>query len=365
MAVIITIAGVLCLVSLAVGLTVRSRLAPSPARIPLCPPVTLARRWGPVARVLLRPDRPVITLAVWLMLWDAVLALAAPWPLMLVVDYGLGHRPYPSWAAGMGSFSAAGLAAAAAGAGLLLLALGAVAGYLVTFLTGVVGERVTARLRAGLVAHVLRIAPRDAAQYATGELLNRVSADTARVSDTVVAIADTLLPDSVLLAGMIVITALLDWRLTLVVLGVVPLYALTARRRNRALHGAQRRARERAGELSALTADLLARIPAVHVFGRADGEAERYHRVSTQSAGAEVAALDASARFGPVADMLPGLGLAGALVAGTLEVSAGRLTPRRLAGVPRLPVQPDRTGPVAGPAQHDDHAWLREPGQDR
>ena len=35
------------------------------------------------------------------------------------------------------------------------------------------------------------------------------------------------------------LTALLDWRLTLVVLGVIPLYALTARLRNRALRPAQ------------------------------------------------------------------------------------------------------------------------------
>jgi len=125
---------------------------------------------------------------------------------------------------------------------------------------------------------------------------------------------------------MTVITAVLDWRLTLVVLGIAPLYALTARRRNRALHGAQRRARQRSGELSALAADLLTRIPAVHVFGRATEEAEQYHRVSSRSADAEVAALDASARFGPVADMLPGLGLAAALVVGTIEVPAGRLT---------------------------------------
>jgi ABC-type multidrug transport system fused ATPase/permease subunit len=337
MLVLMVVAAVACLLSLAAGLAARRRLAgslvpaspvpgyPVPGRCPGQPP-GLPRRWAALARALLRPDGWVITLAGWLMLWDTVLALAAPWPLMLVVDYGLTGRPYPSWLAGAGRLSPAVLAVAAAAAGLALLALGAVAGYLVTFLTGVTGERVTARLRGGLIAHLLRIAPGDAARYPAGELLNRVSADTLRVCDTVMAIADTLLPDSALLAGMIVITAVLDWRLTLVVLGVVPLYVVLARRRNRALGGAQRQARQRSGELSALAADLLARIPAVHVFGRADSEATDYHRVSTGAAAAEVAALDASARFGPAADLLPGLGMAGALVAGAIEVSAGRLT---------------------------------------
>jgi len=347
MPVLMAAAAVACLMSLAAGVAVRRRLAPSPVPGHLVPGhlvpgrlvpgrlaprgrpgevLALPRSWALLAGTLLRPDRWVITLAVWLMLWDTALALAAPWPLMLVVDYGLTGRPYPSWLAGAGRLSPAATAAAAAAAGLLLLALGAVAGYLVTFLTGVTAERVTARLRTGLIAHLLRIAPRDAARYPAGELLNRVSADAIRVSDTVMAITDTLLPDSALLAGMVVITGLVDWRLTLIVLGVLPLYALMARRRNRALDGAQRQARQRSGELSALTADVLARIPAVHVFGRADAEAAHYRRVSAGAATAEVAALDASARFGPAADLLPGLAVAGALVAGVIEVTAGRLT---------------------------------------
>ena len=310
----------------------RRRLARRPVPPGPIPPgpagsqAALPRPWASLARLLLGPDRWVISLAVWLMLWDTVLALAAPWPLMLVVDYGLSHRPYPAWLPGAAHPSPVLLALAAGAAGLLLLAARAVAGYLVAFLTGVTAERVTVRLRAAVVSHLLGIPPREAARYPAGELLNRISADTLRVSDTVLAIADTLLPDAALLGGMIVITALVDWRLTLVVLVVLPLYALLARRRNRALDRAQRRARQQSGELSALTADLLARIPLVHVFGRAEAEAARYHQVNTGSAAAEVAALDASARFGPAADLLPGLATAAALVAGALEVTAGRLT---------------------------------------
>ena len=285
-----------------------------------------ANRWAPLGRVLLRPDAGVAGLAVWLMLLDALLALVAPWPLMLVVDYALGHHPYPHWLAGLAGLPPVQVAAVAAAAGLAVLAMGSVAGYLVTFLVGTLGERMSARLRAGLVAHVLRAAPPDVTKFALGELTSRVGADAARVSDTVTEIVDTLIPDTAVLAGMTVLTALLDWRLTLVVLGVIPLYALTARLRNRALRPAQQRARARSGELAAVAADLLARIPAVHVFGRAEREVRNYHRASTEAAAAAVTALDAGARFTPATDVLPGLGLAAALVAGTIEVASGRLT---------------------------------------
>jgi ATP-binding cassette, subfamily B, bacterial len=356
MLVVVIVGAGVCALSLAAGLAVRTWLARSPmAGMPAAGPpvadagpasarpagtepasmgsasarpggIVLPSRWVPLSRALLHPDAGVAGLAIWLMLLDALLALAAPWPLMLVVDYALGHHPYPRWLAGLAGLSPVGLAVVAAAAGLAVLAMGSVAGYLVTFLVGTLGERMSARLRAGLVAHVLRAAPRAVSEFPLGELTSRVGADAARVSDTVTAIVDTLIPDTAVLAGMTVLTALLDWRLTLVVLGVIPLYALTARLRNRALRPAQQRARARSGELAAVVTDLLARIPAVHVFGRAEREVRHYHRASTEAAAAAVTALDAGARFTPVTDILPGLGLGAALVAGTIEVASGRLT---------------------------------------
>lgn len=315
-----------CVVSLTAGLAVRTRLARSPMGATAPASIVAPHRWRSVARALLRPDHGAVGLTIWLMVLDTVLALAAPWPLMLVVDYGLGHHAYPAWLAGLAGLTALWLAVAAALSGLVLLAMGSAAGYLVTFLNGAVTERMTARLRAGLVDHLLRATPRAVARYPLGELTNRVGSDTAAVADTVALMVGTLIPDSAVLAGMTVITALLDWRLTLVVLGVIPLYALAARLRNRSLRPAQRQARARSGELASFAADLLARIPAVHVFGHAETETADYHQTSTRASAAAVTALDASARFAPVTDILPGLGLAAALMTGTVEVASGRLT---------------------------------------
>jgi len=326
MLIIALIAAGACVTSLAAGLAVRARLARCPVAGASAVSVAGLSRWRPVARALLRPDRRLAGLAIWLMIVDTVLALAAPWPLMLVVDYGLGrHRP-PAWLPALDGLSPVTLAAVAAVAGLLLVVLGTVAGYLVTFLAGALAERMTLRLRAGLVTHMLHAAPQEVARFPLGELTSRLGADAAAVSETVAATVETLIPDSAVLAGMTVVTALLDWRLTLVVLGVIPLYAITARFRNRGLRGAQRQARARSGELATLVAEMLARIPLIHVFDRARAEAERYGHASARAAAAAVTALDASARYTPVTDTLPGLGLAAALVTGTVEVAAGRLT---------------------------------------
>ncbi len=218
------------------------------------------------------------------------------------------------------------LAVAAAAAGVVLIAVAALLGYLVTYMMTAVSEQVGRDLRVLVVDHLLRIPPARAAGYPLGELTARAGADAARVSDTIVTAAEVLIPEIAVLTGMAAVTSLLDWRLTLVALAVVPLLALTARARNRGLRAAQQTSRQCAGAVSAQTADLLSRLPSVHVFDRADTEIADVGRLSARAAAASVRALDASARFGPVAEILPGAGLAAALIMGTIEIAAGRLT---------------------------------------
>ncbi|HEX9033921.1 MAG TPA: ABC transporter ATP-binding protein [Streptosporangiaceae bacterium] len=324
---IILIAGTgVCAAFLTAGLVTRTRLARHPTAGTAAARMTDLHGWRQPARALLRPDLNLAVLALWLMVLDTALALAAPWPLQLVVDYGLGGRRFPGWLSALSGWSPIALAFAAAIGGLVLLAAGATAGYLVTYLTSVLSERMTLRLRTRMAGHLMAVSPEASGGYPLGELTSRLGADVRQVCDTIAAVIENAVPDLTLLAGMTVITAMLDWRLTLVVLGLIPLYALTARLRNRALRGAQRQARARSGELAALASDQLGRLPAIQVFDQGAAETLRHALAAGQAADAAVAALDASARFRPVNDLLPGLGLAAALVVGTIEVAAGRLT---------------------------------------
>jgi ATP-binding cassette, subfamily B, bacterial len=344
------IGAVLAVASLGAGVAARSRLSGHRAGRERAEMTTsLPRRWRSAGWLLLKPDRALAGLVIWLMILDTVLALAAPWPLKIVIDYGLGQRPLPPWLTGLRGTSHLRVTVLAAAAGLALVILGSVAGYLVTVLVGAVGERMMSRLQVGMVSHLLRSAPRAVARYPAGELASRLSSDAGRVADTVTTAIETLVPDLAVLAGMTLITALLDWRLTLIVLGVVPLYALTARVRNKSLRRPEQQARTRAGSLAAHAAELLGRIPAVHVFDRADDEVRCYSRASLSAADASVGALDARARFSPITDSLPGLGLAAALISGCVEVSAGRLSTGGL--LVFLAYLSSLTGPIRSLAQ--------------
>jgi ATP-binding cassette subfamily B protein len=330
--------------SLGAGFRMRARLAAGlpaaahprpgsslPARSPDLPAEPAdggrsALSWRRLARAQLRPYSGVIALASWLMLAETTLALAAPWPLKIIIDHGLGHRPLAGWLHPLQALQPVPLAVAAAAAGVVLLAAAALIGYLVTYLMAAVSVQAGRDLQLLIMNHLLRIPPGRAARYPLGELTARAGTDALRVSDTIVTAAEVLIPETTVLAGMAAVTTVLDWRLTLVAVAVVPLLALTARARNRGVRAAQRHSRQCAGAVSAHSADLLARLPSVHVFDRADTEIAEAGRLTARAAAASVRALDASVRFGPAAEILPGLGLAAALIMGTIEIGAGRLT---------------------------------------
>jgi len=93
------------------------------------------------AALLSRPHRATLGLAASLILVEAVLELARPWPLKLVVDQGLGGQPFPGWA---GSLVGAGVGQLAllAGVAVVVLSLaGGLAGAGSTLLVGRVAER--------------------------------------------------------------------------------------------------------------------------------------------------------------------------------------------------------------------------------
>jgi len=118
------IAASICALSMAIGFIVRRQVTWSPACAGAPASVGAPGRWTSVASGLLKPDRAIAGLVIWLTLLDAALALAAPWPLKVVVDYGVGHRPLPPSLVWAGRLTPVGVAVAAAAAGLLLLLAG-------------------------------------------------------------------------------------------------------------------------------------------------------------------------------------------------------------------------------------------------
>ncbi len=126
----------------------------------------------------------------------------------------------------------------------LLLAVGAIKGaaYFGQFrLMGMAGQRVGSRLRQDLLAALVHAGPAYLARSSTGDLLSRFSSDVGAVEQAVTYAIAAYVRDSLTAAALFGLCVALDWRLSLLAFGLVPLTALPiVRVARRILHSARR-----------------------------------------------------------------------------------------------------------------------------
>ncbi len=170
------------------------------------------------------------------------------------------------------------------------LALGLIAIPLIEGILGVwqrqlnatIGEGIIFDLRCALYDHLQRMSLRFYTQTRTGELMSRLNNDVIgaqnAVSNTIISIISNL----VTVISTLAIMALLEWRLTLVGLLVVPLFIIPARRIGRVLRDLRRRSMVLNAEMNATMNETLNVSGAllVKLFGRENMEMARFRNDS-------------------------------------------------------------------------------------
>ncbi len=275
---------------------------------------------------LSRPHRATLGVAAALILAEAALELARPWPLKLVVDQGLSQEPFPGWAGGLAGLGVWQLAVAAGAAVVVLSLAAATASAGSAVLVGRVAERIGTTLRSRLVSRLLDQPPAFFRRHRTAELVNRLTSDVRRVEDSVVAWWEVAVPEAVVLVGTLVMLAVIDPVLAATALAVCPVLAGVIVLRRRLVRRAQGRAREQEGRLSEHAQDLVRNVRVVQAFGRQREMNADFDRLSQRARHANVAALTVEARLGPLADVVLALGSAGVLVLGAVRVQQGSMT---------------------------------------
>jgi subfamily B ATP-binding cassette protein MsbA len=254
------------------------------------------------------------------------LELAAPWPLKFAVDQAIGHQPLPPALSGLQGWTPSALAALAAAFGVILVVAGGALGYLRTHLLTAASERMGDDLRIEVFAHLQRLSLRWHDRNRTGDLVNRLTADVGRVQDTLVSLFDTLVPDSLALIGMFIVMVLVDARLAVAAVAVVPfliLYLLLSRAR---LTRTQRAARDRSSVLATTATEILRNVRAVQVFAREQHAVAEFRSHSRAVAHSSIAATDAASLLSPVADLILAVGSGLVLWTGVMGVISHRIT---------------------------------------
>ena len=214
---------------------------------------------------------------------------------------------------------------------LIVVLVLAVATFLRSWLVTRLGERVVADLRRDLVAHVVRLEPAFFELTRTGEVLSRLTTDTAVVQTVIGASVTQALRNLLMLVGGTALLLVTNPKLTGLVLLVVPLVVLPIVVIGRRVRRLSRTAQDRVADLGAATEEALGGIRIVQAFAQ-----ER--TVAARIANLAEAAFAAASRYALARALLGGFVIFlvfGAIVVvlwiGGRDVLEGRITGGELA----------------------------------
>jgi ATP-binding cassette subfamily B protein len=198
--------------------------------------------------------------------------------------------------------------------------------YLVTTL----GERIVADLRSDVFAHLTQLSPSFFDTARTGEIVSRLTADTTQIKSTVGASVSIALRNLLLFLGGAAMMVVTSPRLSLFVLGAIPIIVLPLVGFGRAVRRRGRAAQDTLAEASGYADELIGAVRTLQAF---TNEKLAQSRFSAAVERTFAAARDATKARGVLTAVVIFLVFASIVVVlwvGAQDVLAGHITPGRL-----------------------------------
>jgi ATP-binding cassette, subfamily B, multidrug efflux pump len=219
--------------------------------------------------------------------------------------------------------------------GIILLAVGGLAGAalvrgLFTFLQGYLAERasqgVAYDLRNDLFAKIERLGFGYYDRVETGQLVTRLTSDVEQIRSFAGSGVVQLAAAVVMLVGTTTLLVVLDWRLALVALAIVPAIFVLLVRFVRRIGPLFRVVQQTLGRLNSVLQEDLAGIRVIRTFSREEYEAERYRSVNEELLGKNLETVRTFSNNFPFVFLLANLGTLLIVLFGGLQVMGGRLS---------------------------------------
>jgi ATP-binding cassette, subfamily B, bacterial len=153
-------------------------------------------------------------------------------------------------------------------------------GVVQTYLTNVVGQRVMRDLRERLFRHLQGLSLSFFTGTRTGEIQSRVANDVGGVQTVVTSTVTNVISNVVILLSTVIAMTVLSWELTLVAVGVVPLFAYLTKTVGEKRRAISAQVQQSSAEMTAITQETLSisGIMLAKLFGSQGQEIERFQR---------------------------------------------------------------------------------------
>ncbi len=192
-------------------------------------------------------------------------------------------------------------------------------------MTNLTGQRVIHDLRMDVYSHITRRDLRFFDRQPVGSLVTRVTGDIETLNEFFVSGIDVLFSDLVRILAIMVLLFVMDLKMALATLAIVPLILLWAfvfQRRARKLF---REVRAEVSNVNAFMNEALTGIGVIHAFGREEATQKRFQAANEQLRVAHVRTVRNFSWFFPGMELLTAMGMAAVLVVGYQLVVDGQL----------------------------------------
>jgi ATP-binding cassette subfamily B protein len=242
-------------------------------------PVPKERRGRTIRRILafFRPYRPQIAVVLVAIIATSLIGLANPYLLKLLIDEAIPERDWFKLNLFVG----------------LMIVLPIVTGLIgvgQAYLNNVIGQNVMQDLRGALYAHLQRMPLRFFTETRTGEIQSRLANDVGGVQSVVTDTASSVTSNLAVALSTVVAMFLIDWRLTVLSLGLLPFFMYLTYRVGKVRRDVSTETQKSLAEMSALTEETLSvsGILLSKTFGQQEASNKRFRGLNAKLAALQI-----------------------------------------------------------------------------
>ena len=155
--------------------------------------------------------------------------------------------------------------------------------YLRTVLINQIAERVMTDIRKAVFGHTLNLSTSWFEQARTGDVMSTISVDTTLVQTVMATSLSMSIRNIMVMTGGIVMVILTSPKLTLIILGVIPLVIIPVVVLGRRLRRQSKQAQDKLAQVSVEAEEALTAIRTIHAFARQSDIAARFGKAAEES----------------------------------------------------------------------------------
>ncbi len=255
------------------------------------------------------------------------LRLLEPWPLKFIFDAAQQKATKVAW---LDAMSPGRLLMVAAVGLVVIVAVRAGASYLRRVGFALAGNVILSEVRSDLFAHMQRLSLSFHSKKRSGDLAVRLTSDIGRLQEIVSTAVLPLTAHVLTVIGVIVVMSVIQWRLALVAVAVLPFFWLSTQRLGKEIRSTARRERERHGEMGAIATEAIGSIRVVQTLGGENTHNKRFAGRNLSSLREGVRGKRLAAQLLGTADIFIAVGTAIMLGYGATLAMKGHLDPNTL-----------------------------------